>query len=392
MTRRVLFYVQHLLGIGHVKRAAALTRALTAHGAKVTVAMGGFPVPLADFGSAEILQLPPARTADLSFKTMLDDQDRPVTPLWWDARRAALLKLAAATQPHVVLIEHFPFGRRVFRTELEPMLDSLAATTRIVCSVRDVLVAKDNPEKNRKITDMVLARFDLVLVHGDENVIPFEATFPLADQFQDRIAYSGYISDETVPMQAGPQVPPEGAGDDTAGRRAIVVSTGGGAVGEALLRAALDAARQPVPDRVHWRLLAGDNLPQGIFDQLRRSAPDHVTVERARPDFKALLTRADLSISQGGYNTVMDVISAGCRNLIVPFSEQGESEQATRAVCFARRGLINLFPDGPLNGAKLAEIAAGVLVQPLPPGAAGLNMNGAQRSAELICQLADETL
>ena len=41
MTRRVLFHVQHLLGIGHLRRAAALAKACAGHGLEVTVASGG---------------------------------------------------------------------------------------------------------------------------------------------------------------------------------------------------------------------------------------------------------------------------------------------------------------------------------------------------------------
>ena len=42
---RVLVYVQHLLGIGHLKRAATLARALAAQGMQVTLTSGGPAVP-----------------------------------------------------------------------------------------------------------------------------------------------------------------------------------------------------------------------------------------------------------------------------------------------------------------------------------------------------------
>ena len=38
---RVFFYVQHLLGIGHLKRAAAVARALVEAGAEVEFVLGG---------------------------------------------------------------------------------------------------------------------------------------------------------------------------------------------------------------------------------------------------------------------------------------------------------------------------------------------------------------
>src|SRR5690606_35452234 len=69
---RALLYVQHLLGVGHVSRAAALTRGMLAAGIDVTVATGGEPVPAIGFGAAEVVQLPWLRAADTSFKTLLD--------------------------------------------------------------------------------------------------------------------------------------------------------------------------------------------------------------------------------------------------------------------------------------------------------------------------------
>ena len=42
---RVLFYVQHLLGIGHVARASRVAGALAEDGFAVTVVTGGTAVP-----------------------------------------------------------------------------------------------------------------------------------------------------------------------------------------------------------------------------------------------------------------------------------------------------------------------------------------------------------
>ncbi|MBC6416218.1 MAG: hypothetical protein GDA47_00105 [Rhodospirillales bacterium] len=45
----VLLYVQHLLGIGHLKRAALIARAAARQGLKVVVASGGMPTADTDF-------------------------------------------------------------------------------------------------------------------------------------------------------------------------------------------------------------------------------------------------------------------------------------------------------------------------------------------------------
>ena len=173
MKPRVLFYVQHLLGVGHVKRAAAIARA-AAEVVDLHVALGGEPVALADFGRATVHQLPPARAEDLTFKVLLDADGQPLDAQWWAHRKATLLDLAARIDPQILLVEHYPFGRAKFAVELLPLFEQIRAKPgrRILCSVRDVLVEKGETAKSEKIVRLVRKWFDGVLVHGDASVIP----------------------------------------------------------------------------------------------------------------------------------------------------------------------------------------------------------------------------
>ena len=79
---KALIWVQHLLGIGHVRRAALIARAMTEAGLDVTVASGGFPVAGVSYGDARVVQLPPARAADKSFKLLVTEGDRPLDDAW----------------------------------------------------------------------------------------------------------------------------------------------------------------------------------------------------------------------------------------------------------------------------------------------------------------------
>lgn len=372
MSRRVLFYVQHLLGVGHVRRAAALARAMTAEKLEVNVALGGFRVALADFGAAKLHQLAPVRTADMSFSALLDENGTPVDPAWWQRRREALLALYERLDPQVILTEHFPFGRGAFKKELVPLLDAAKGRARIACSVRDVLVGASEA-KASKITDLVERYFDHVLVHGVEKIIPLDATFAPARRFAEKISYTGYVA------QPGPRCR-EG---ENAGRGEIILSIGGGAVGGDLLRAGLTVASQERFRGYRWRFLAGSNLESHVLRELEARAPAHVIIEPARSDFATLLANCALSISQGGYNTVMDVITARCPNLIVPFATGSESEQNFRARRFEALGLINLLPPGRLNAQALGDAAAAALTAGVPKTARP-DMNGAVETARLI--------
>jgi len=50
----VLLYVQHLLGIGHLRRAALLAKALNKNGISVVLVSGGAPVNGLDIGGAGV--------------------------------------------------------------------------------------------------------------------------------------------------------------------------------------------------------------------------------------------------------------------------------------------------------------------------------------------------
>ncbi len=379
MSGRVLFYVQHLLGVGHVRRAASIARAMAAHGLDVSLALGGFPVKLADFTGARLYQLPPARSADMSFSTLLDAEGNAVDEAWWDERRARLMALYRQVNPDIVLIEHFPFGRSMFRRELLPVLEHARGRAKIISSVRDVLVAKNDKKKLRKITDLIERHFDHILVHGQADLIPFEVSFPAAARFADKISYTGYVTDDA----------PDMGYDKNGGRGEIIVSAGGGAVGKNLLFAGLVAACCGQLKNYQWRILAGDNLDRGDFHALQRQAPENVIVEPARADFKSLLANCALSISQGGYNTMMDIIAARCPNLIVPFSSAGETEQSFRAAQFDKLGLINMFkPDK--NGLKSLSGAAIATLKKGPAKTTVINLAGASQSAMIIKKILGE--
>ena len=374
--RRVLFYVQHLLGIGHLKRAATLARAFTAAGLDVALVTGGHDVPGLNVASARFIQLPPTRATDLYFKELVDDNGAAIDDSWRDRRREALHEAWLAVRPHVLLFELFPFGRRQLRFEIVPLLDAAIASPQRPCiasSVRDILVAQHKPERNAEMLGLVERYFDRVLVHGDPALMPFDRTFPHAARIAAKIAYTGYVVDRTG-ARDGPGSP--GYGE-------VVVSAGGGAVGLSLLKTAIAARDMTGLKSTPWRLLVGVSVTDADFESLRRAAPDGVIVERARSDFPSLVMNCALSISQGGYNTVMELIGAGARAIVVPYAGGIETEQTLRAQALEARGAIHVLDEAALSPATLATAVERAVDG--PSGHTGdLDTGGAERSAALV--------
>ena len=380
---KVLFWVQHLLGIGHARRAALITRALVAEGARVTVVQGGFPVPNVRFDPATVVALPPARAADAQFSEIVDDAGQVIDSAWKNARADLLVGALDGFQPDVVVTETFPFGRRAFRTEVEALLRTAAAKSPrplIAASIRDILVRHNDARKDAWIVDTARRWYDLVLVHGDPAVLPLEASFPPAAEIAALIRYTGYVTPPRSQDESG------AGGDDGTGE--VIVSVGGGAVGAEVLTTALAARPLTSLATVPWRLLLGPDLPEAAADALRGAAGPGVIVEPARPDFPALLRRCRLSVSQAGYNTVMDVLAAGCRSVLVPFAAGKETEQTDRARLLADRGLATVVAESNLTPAVLAKAIDGAAAG--PAATVALDAAGAEKTARLLVAAATD--
>ena len=108
--KRVFFYVQHLLGIGHLRRAATLARALAEGGFDVLLVSGGAPVPL-DLGRARLHQLPPVRARDDGLRELVRHDGGPLDDAFRALRAHELLALLEAEKPAILITEQFPFGR-----------------------------------------------------------------------------------------------------------------------------------------------------------------------------------------------------------------------------------------------------------------------------------------
>lgn len=361
---KVFLYVQHLLGIGHLKRASVIARALARAGCQVTVASGGAAVP-GFFGTEiRLLQLPPA-SAGASFRTLIDERGQEVDEAWKARRRQRLLSWFGEDRPDCLLIELFPFGRRQMRFELLPLLEAAAAARPrplIACSVRDLLQPK--PAREAEALATIERFFDRVLVHGDPRLAGFDLTFSRARDLRGKLHYTGYV------VQEAPEKSSAGAGE-------VLVSAGGGAVGRRLLETALAARRLSGSGRA-WRVLTGTHGPD-----LSALATSGVVIERSRADFASLLASCHVSVSQAGYNTVCEALQARARMVLVPFAGDGETEQALRARLLAQRGWAQMLPEETLDAAALAAAVERAGAGRPPPENA-VDLRGGARTAELL--------
>ena len=108
-----------------------------------------------------------------------------------------------------------------------------------------------------------------------------------------------------------------------------------------------------------------------------------IIVERARADFRQLLATCAVSISQGGYNTMMDILEAGARSVVVPFAGGGETEQTVRAHAFAEHRLVVTVAEDELTPAVLAN-AVNRAASGTRPASEEVDRLGAERTVALL--------
>ena len=167
MTLRIFIAVTHLLGAGHLTRAAALARALAGAGHETTLVSGGMPFALIAGAGFEFVQLPPVRTAGSDFRALLDEAGHAIATERLARRRTMLLEAFRAAKPDVVITELFPFGRRVLAKEFIALLEEAhrrKPRPLVVSSARDILVAPAKPERvaeNGAAADVELTAADL---------------------------------------------------------------------------------------------------------------------------------------------------------------------------------------------------------------------------------------
>jgi len=372
---KVMIVVTHLLGTGHLARALTLARAYQSAGDEVSVVSGGMPAPVLDRGDVRLVQLPPLRSDGVDFTRLLDTDDAPASSDLLAKRQAGLLAELHSFAPDILITELFPFGRRILRDEFRVLLEAAKARPArpLICaSIRDILAPPSKTKKVQFADDTLSAFYDAVLVHSDPELTPLEVSWPVTDTLRPLLHYTGFVS----PPAAGPHPQAAGAGE-------IIVSAGGGDVGQHVYDAAVDAAAK-IPHPL--RLLIGGRPPPERIAKLRARSTQNVTIEAARPDFRQMLYHATASVSLCGYNTALDILQAGTPAVFIPFDEGNEVEQGLRASALAKRSGIAQLTRAELTPDSLCEALSRVIAAPLRDASAS-GFSGADRTVTITHNL-----
>ncbi|MEH1816064.1 MAG: glycosyltransferase [Nostoc sp.] len=388
--KRIMFYCQHILGMGHLVRSREIVRGLTKDFQVCFINGGeiiqGFEIP----AGVEVINLPAIKT-DPEFAELQVVDDAFSLSEVQEIRKNRLLEIFQQFQPDILIVELFPFGRRRFSFELIPLLElakSKKGSTKIVSSLRDIVAVK--PEKQvkheEKVCKLINKYFDMLLVHSDPELVPLEATFSRVNDLKCQVYYTGYVVQEPP---TNPILTDQDREIIKSDKPLILASVGGGRFGHELLECVVNTA--PFLEKLlphHIQVFTGPFIPNSKFKELQQMArfSKNIYIRRYTPYLLNYMKKAELSINMSGYNTTMNILTTGVRAMILPFTGNQEREQTIRAEKLSNLGIVKFINHNYLQPDYLAINIINYLKE--QPNKISFDSGGVEKTANILKALA----
>jgi predicted glycosyltransferase len=339
---RILIYSHDTFGLGHLRRCRAIAHALVERYKQLSVLiLSGSPI----IGSFDFR----SRVDFVRVPGVIKLRNGEYTPLNLHIDIAETLSMRASIiqhtaemfDPDLFIVDKEPVG---LRGEVLPTLKALKRRgARLVLGLRDVM---DEPRllepewQRKKALPALRELYDEIWVYGLPQICDPLEGIALPPRVRQKMVYTGYLHRE-VPTHGTP----EGLPDITA-RPYLLVTTGGGGDGDALIDWVLRAYEHdpllPYPALlVLGPFMASERQAEFMERAAKLKRVDAITFHK---QMERLVANAAGVVAMGGYNTFCEVISLDKRALIVPRTEP-RLEQYIRASRAAKLGLVSMLKD-----------------------------------------------
>lgn len=362
--RRALLYSHDTFGLGHLRRSRTIAQALTAADPNLSaIIVTGSPIAgRFDFTDRVdhvrlpgVVKLPDGGYASHNLGLEIEETV---------ALRAAIISAVEESfDPDLIIVDKEPWG---FRDELaQTLYTAKTRGARIVLGVRDVLDDAETLRKEWERKDALRAIetfYDELWVYGLPEICEPLAGLPVSERVLARMRYTGYLRRATPPWPEVGLAPPDVP--------YVLVTTGGGGDGEALIDWALSAYETDPDIPLHGVLVYGPFLNaerRAEFDRRAAAMEGRVTAFSFDPRLERLLSEAAGVVAMGGYNTFCEILSLDKPAVIAP-RVKPRLEQFIRTEAAERLGLVRML-DRKRDGEGPEVMAAairGLLDQPKP--------------------------
>lgn len=309
--------------------------------------------------------------------------------------RAGLIReTVKVVDPEVFIVDHLITG---VWDELLPTLQMIRSQhrqTKIILGLRDILDAPEHLTRkwsNDGYYDLIDRYYDQIFIYGCPDIFPSARVYGLEQRFPEKITYCGYVCSAVENDNGGTSGEPLSvlAAKSELGIQSselIVVTAGGGHDAYPMMSASISAVKEFGPQSsVRTMMITGPLMPAAQLARLQQESEGApVTIIPWTKKLSTYLTAADLVITMGGYNSMLETVHLGKRTIVIP--RKGPSaEQKMRAKLFDDLGLVtNVDLDGLTSRKLSSEIEKSLASKPAP--IAVLPMTGVDRAAQAIAQ------
>jgi len=394
---RILLYSHDTYGLGHLRRNTTIAHGLLqrAPGLEVTLLTGS---PVADQwpfpDGVSIVRLPPVVKVG-------PEEYQPVQARSMSAVRAQRAGMIASTlmrlRPDVFLVDHAPLGMKGELGLALKMAREELPDTRVVLGLRDIL---DEPDIVRAtgsaqgIYQIMETAYDQIIVYGSQELFDASSEYGIPDAVARRVQFSGYLAKDRGLEQSINGRESWAQARRTGDRRILVMGGGGGDAAPMLLAAiqAWDSLRYLLHGEAV--IVVGPLMPLVDRTEVERLAREVAGVQiiRSSTTMLSLVAAADLVVSMGGYNSVVEAVAARKPLVICPRTAP-RREQLIRAEIMARLGLAQvarLDSEGDA-AARVADAMVAALKAGPPPAQAwrAIDLHGTERVADLLLEMTE---
>jgi predicted glycosyltransferase len=371
------------MGLGHLNRTLALTRAMTEGiGDLTSLIMTGSP-HTGLFGQLERidwLKLPAirkcatggyeARSLDLELRRMIN----------W--RASLLLESIKRYRPDVFLVDKSPIG---VCGELVPALHWLKKSspeTQIIFGMRDIEDAPQQTISQWSKTGIRYALnevYDRVWVYGSQHIFDVAEAYQLGPSVADKTEYLGHV------VASSCQCP---CAEHKVDPTDLLITVGGGTDGQLLIETFIDCLPELTAQGLTSCIVGGPDLPMDV----RVILSDRVKMVNGvkwidfEPCMNCRIASARLTICMGGYNTMTSVVDLGKRGLVVP-RRGPRAEQRLRAQIWSDLGMVQMMDPDQLTPEHLSDRIVSLLKEPGENTKAHLPTGACERAVEIISEL-----
>lgn len=376
---KILLYSHDTFGLGNVRRSLVLGELLGDEYPRAAILLvtgspmiHAFRIPeQMDYVKLPCVDRVTADRYEPRFLTECADEVRRT-------RSEIIERTAAGFAPDLLIVDKRAAG---IDGELLPALRALRASARpprIVLGLRDIL---DAPEITRRTLrengsfEVIEQYYDEIWIYGSRAIFDSVTEYDFPRAVARRTRYCGYLRRRAVQRKAHGGAP------------RVLVTTGGGADGEVLIRTYLEAVSRTAPGAFESLVILGPQLARASAERLRQcvSARADVHCIEFEADLAGRYEAVDVVVSMAGYNTVCELLSSGVRAVLVPRAAPVQ-EQLIRARRLAARGTFLMVEPALLTPERLMAQVQRALDAPVPQRSA-IDMEGLSRVRNRVRQL-----